>query len=217
MNLRTLVLCLLAASLFWLLNALNKSGYSTRISYPLEIKYNDSLYIPTIDLPKTITVNLSSTGWNLLKDNLTFNSTPLVYEVNSPLTVTQLDNSVLLEKLSSKLRNSKINYIVADTFALRFERKLIKKLLLKVDSLNVDLEKNFVISSLINVSPAHIFVEGPASVLRDYGDTIYLKIPAKRLATNFDDKVSMPLQKNPLVKLDIDKASVSFEVAELLK
>ena len=93
MNLRTLVLCFLTAFVFWLLNALNKSGYSTKINYPLEIKYNDSLYIATTPLPKQITVSLSSTGWNLLKDNLSLNVPPLVYEIHNPLVVNGLDNS----------------------------------------------------------------------------------------------------------------------------
>ncbi|WP_337044083.1 hypothetical protein [Emticicia sp. 17c] len=217
MNFKTLVLCFLAAFIFWLLNALNKSGYTTKINYPLEIKYNDSLYVPTTALPKTIKVSLSSTGWNLLKDNLLFNATPLEYEVEDPMSVSQLSTTVLMEKLSAKFTNSKINYIVTDTFALNFERKYKKRVLLKVDSLGVDLEKNYVIASLINISPAEVVVEGPASVIDKYQDTFLLKIPVKNLAVNFDDKVIIPFPKNSLVKVNTEKASVSFEVAELLK
>jgi hypothetical protein len=217
MNFKTLILCFLAAAIFWLLNALNKSGYTTKINYPLEIIYDDSRYIPTTPLPKTIKVSLSSTGWNLLKDNFSFNASPLLYEVENPERERQLSTTVLLEKLSAKLKDSKINYIVTDTFALNFERKLTKKVQLKVDSLGVDLEKNFVIASLINIAPVEIIVEGPASALKAYQDTIYLKVPAKNLGVNFDEKISIPLPKNPLVKTSADQTIVSFEVAELLK
>src|SRR6218665_1275588 len=98
MNFKTLVLCFLAASMFWLLHALNKSGYTTKINYPLEIIYDDSRYIPTTPLPKTIRVSLSSTGWNLLKDNFSFNSSPLLYEVANPERERQLSTTVLTEK-----------------------------------------------------------------------------------------------------------------------
>lgn len=207
----------MAAAVFWLLNALNKPGYTTKINYPIEVIYDDSRYIPITPLPKTIRVSLSSTGWNLLKDNFSFNTSPLLYEVENPISERQLSTTVLLEKLSAKLKDSKINYIVADTFALNFERKYTKKIILKVDSLGVDLEKNFVISSLINVIPAEVTVEGPASVLKGFQDTFYLKIPAKNLAINFDDQIAIPFPKKPLIKMSAERASVSFEVAELLK
>lgn len=217
MNIKVLVLCFLAAFIFWLLNSLNKSGYSTKINYPLEIQYNDSLYVATSPLPKQIAVNLSSTGWDLLKGNFSFSISPLVYEISNPLSIKRLDNNYLMEALSSKLKNAKINYLVADTLSLSFERKLTKKISLKVDSLGINLQKNFVVASPINISPAQVIVEGPESVLNNYKDTFFIKVSAKNLATNFDEKVLINLPKNNYVKANAEKTLVSFEVAELLK
>lgn len=217
MNIRTLVLCFLAAFVFWLLNSLNKSGYSAKIQYPLTIKYNDSLYISTKPLPQQLNVSMSSTGWDLLKYNLFSNATPLVYEIENPLKINKLDNTSLLESLTNLLQRPKLNYILADTTTLHFERRQKKTVKLKVDSLGIDLQKNFVVSSLINISPNEIVLDGPESVLNKYDDTIYLRVPAKRLATNFDDKVIIALPQNSFVKSNAEKALVSFEVAELLK
>lgn len=217
MNLKTLVLCFLAASVFWLLNSLNKSGYSAKIQYPLIVKFNDSLYISTKPLPTQLDVSMSSTGWDLLKYRLFSNVTPLVYEINNPLKISRLDNVSLLESLTNLLQRPKLNYIVADTTTLHFERKQKKTFKLKVDSLSIDLQKNFVVSSLINISPAEITLEGPESVLKKCDDTIYLKVPAKRLGTNFDNKITIPLPQNAFIKSNAEKAWVSFEVAELLK
>ena len=217
MNFKTLVLCFLTASVFWLFNSLNKPGYSTHIDYPLEIKYDDSLYISTTPLPQKLSINLSSTGWELLKYTLLSNITPIVYEIHNPLKVNRLDNDFLLESLTLNLKKSKLNYVIADTTILNFERKQTKKIVLKVDSLGINLEKNFVVSSLINISPSTVLVEGPASIINEYPDTILLKIPSKKLAINFDDRVSINLPKNSLVKVNTEKILVSFEVAELLK
>ncbi|WP_064198397.1 MULTISPECIES: hypothetical protein [Emticicia] len=217
MNLRTLVLCFLAAFVIWLLNSLNKSGYSAKINYPLTIKYNDSLYISTKPLPKQLNVSMSSTGWDLLKYNLFSNATPLVYEIDNPLKINRLDNASLLESLTNLLQRPKLNYILADTTTLHFERRQKKTVKLKVDSLGIDLQKNFVVSSLINISPNEIVLDGPESALKEYEKVIYLKVPAKRLATNFDDKVIIALPPNTFVKSNVEKVLVSFEVAELLK
>ncbi|PLK45704.1 hypothetical protein C0V77_06165 [Emticicia sp. TH156] len=217
MNFKTLVLCFIAASVYWLLNALNKSGYTTRINYPIDIRYNDSLYIPVSPLPKTIKVSVSSTGWNLLKDNFFFNVSPLEYEIVNPELQNHLDTAVLTEKLTQKLRNTKVNFVSTDTLVFNFEKKIRKTIVLKVDSIAVDLEKNFVIASLINVTPAEIVIEGPASAVNDLKDTFYLKVPARNLAINYDDKIRVPLPRNPMLKASAEKAAVSFEVAELLK
>ncbi|WP_238808334.1 hypothetical protein [Emticicia aquatica] len=217
MNLKTLILCFLTAFVFWLLNSLNKSGYTTKINYPLVIKYDDSLYISTKPLPKKISVSLSSTGWDLLKQRLSSNVNPVVYEVHNPLIISRLDNSLLVESLVSVLKKSKLNYIISDTTTLHFEKRYRKKVTLKVDSLAIDLQKNFVVASLINIAPSEIILEGPESVLKNYDDTIFIKVPAKRLGTNFDDKISIPLPQNGLVKSTTEKVLVSFEVAELLK
>lgn len=160
---------------------------------------------------------MSSTGWDLLKYNLFSNATPLVYEIENPLKISRLDNNSLLESLTNLLQRPKLNYILADTTTLHFERRQTKTVKLKVDSLSIDLQKNFVVSSLVNISPAEIILEGPESVLKQYDDIIYLKVPAKRLATNFDDKVIIILPQNTFVKSNAEKALVSFEVAELLK
>jgi hypothetical protein len=216
-NLKIAIFCVLAAAIFWLFNALNKDGYSTKVAYPLEIKYDDSLYIPTSVLPKKINVNLSSTGWNLLRDNLPFRVEPLVYEIANPLIIKTLSLVSLKNLLVSQLKYAKVNDIETELLLLSFERKITKIVVLKIDSLGVDLQKNFVVSSPINVSPATMTLEGAESILKNYKDTLFLTIPAKKLAVNFDEKINIDLPKHPFVKASIEKTMVSFEIAELLR
>jgi hypothetical protein len=61
------LICVLAAALFWLLNALNKEGYSVNVEYPIQFSFDDSHYIATTALPRTVRVNVSGDGWNLLR------------------------------------------------------------------------------------------------------------------------------------------------------
>jgi hypothetical protein len=216
-TLKTTLACILAAAVFWLFNALNKDGYSTKVAYPLQLKYNDSLYIPTSALPEKVIVNLSSTGWNLLRDNFSFGVKPLVYEISNPLIIKVLSTISLKELLTSQMHNSKVNEVEADNLTLNFERKIAKKVVLKVDSLGVHLQKNYVISSPINISPSMLFLEGPESVLRNFQDTLLIRIPTKTIASNFDEKVVIDLPKHPFVKASIEKTMISFEIAELLR
>ena len=214
---KAVVICLLAAIIFWIMNALNKEGYSEKISFPLQFSYNDSLYIPTQPLPEKISVNVSGNGWNLLRKAFALDITPIKYSINKPLKTRMLNTGSLTDSLSEYIKDVKINYVVADRFELEFDRKISKNFIVKVDSLHISLKDHYVITSLINVNPRTITLTGPESVLEEMGNTILVKIPTTRLQDNYDEEVVLPLSKNTLIKSNKDRVAISFEVAELLK
>ena len=214
---KAIFICLLAAIIFWIMNALNKDGYSQKISFPLQFSYNDSLYIPTQPLPEKISVNVSGNGWNLLRKAFALDITPIKYSISKPLKTKLLNTGSLTDSLSEYIKDVKINYVVADRFELEFDRKVSKQFIVKVDSSNISLKNSYVITSLINVNPKTIILIGPESVLDEMGSTILVKVPTRRLQENFDDEITLSLPKNSLIKANKDRVVVSFEVAELLK
>jgi YbbR domain-containing protein len=214
---KAISICLLAAIIFWIMNALNKDGYSQKISFPLQFSYNDSLYIPTQPLPEKITVNVSGNGWSLLRKAFALDITPIKYSIGKPLKTKLLNTGSLTDSLSEYIKDVRINYVVADRFELEFDRKVSKDFTVKVDSSNISLKDHYVITSLINVNPRTITLEGPESILAEMEGTILVKVPTRRLQENFDDEIKLSLPKNSLVKSNKDRVSVSFEVAELLR
>ena len=214
---KAVAVSILAAIVFWIMNALNKEGYSQKMSFPLKFSYNDSLYIPTQPLPENISVNVSGSGWSLLRKAFTSDDTPIKYLVSKPLKTRYLNTGSLTDSLSEYIKDVKVNYVVADRFELEFDRKISKQFIVKVDSANIDLKDRYVISSLINVNPRTIILEGPETVLLEMGSVIYVKVPTKRLQENYDDEVKLSLPQNALIKASKDRVAVSFEVSELLK
>lgn len=214
---KAIFICLLAAIIFWIMNALNKDGYSQKISFPLQFSFNDSLYIPTQPLPKKISVNVSGNGWNLLRKTFALDITPIKYSINNPLKTKLLNTSSLTDSLSEYINDVKINYVIADRFELEFDRKISKDFIIKVDSSNISLRDNYVISSLINVNPKTITLTGPESVLEEMGNAILIRVPTRRLQDNYDEEIILPLSKTTLIKSNKDRVTISFEVAELLK
>jgi YbbR domain-containing protein len=214
---KAITISVLAAIVFWIMNALNKDGYSQKMSFPLQFSYNDSLYIPTQPLPEKISVNVSGSGWSLLKKAFTSDATPIKYSVSKPLKTRYMNTGSLTDSLSEYIKDVRVNYVVADRFELEFDRKISKQFTVKVDSANIDLLDRYVISSLINVKPRTITLEGPETVLSEMNPLIYVKIPTKRLQESYDDEVKLSLPKNALIKANTDRVAVSFEVAELLK
>lgn len=216
-DLKAVFISLIAALIFWLMNALNKDGYSQKISFPLQVRYDDSLYIPLQPLPEKVLVNVSGNGWSLLRKALSLNTTPIVYPISKPLKTKYLNTTSLTDSLNDKIHDVRVNYVVADRFDIEFDRKISKTFTIKVDSINIHLKDRYVVSSLINVNPKTVTLVGPQSALEELGAFLEVKIPSKRLQENYDDEVKIAFPKNSLITSSKDKVAVSFEVAELLK
>ncbi|MEA5256194.1 hypothetical protein VB264_00255 [Arcicella aquatica] len=214
---KAVIVSLFAAIIFWIMNALNKEGYSQKISFPIRITYDDSLYIPTQPLPEKISVNVSGSGWDLLRKSFSFNKTPIQYAINKPLKTKFLNTGMLTDSIAEYIRDVQVNYIVADRFEIEFDRKIKKDFTLKIDSLHIPLKEHYVVSSVINLNPRVLTIEGPESMLKDMDSTIYIKVPGQRIKDNFDDEIGLPFAKNGILKTNKSKVSVSFEVEELLK
>ncbi|MBB6002075.1 hypothetical protein [Arcicella rosea] len=214
---KAVIVSLFAAIIFWIMNALNKEGYSQKISFPIRITYDDSLYIPTQPLPEKISVNVSGNGWDLLRKSLSLYKTPIQYEITKPLKTKFLNTGMLTDSIQEYIQDVTVNYVVADRFELEFDRKIKKDFLLKVDSLHIPLKNNYVVSSVINLSPRTVVIEGPESILKAMDSTIYLKVPGQKIKDNYDDEINLPLVKNNMLKVSKKKVNVSFEVEELIK
>ncbi|QRR01823.1 hypothetical protein [Dyadobacter sandarakinus] len=199
------------------MNVLNKDNYSIKLNYPLEIEYDQSAFVPMQPLPKRISVNVSGDGWNLLQKSwLSFNANPVKYKVLNPNEASFINSTTLTDQITELFPNLHVNYVVADTFELNFERKIRKIIPIRVDSTNINVRDGYVISSIINVSPSLISVDGPASLIRNYPDTIRIAVPTPKIQNNYDESVPIPLPVSPLVEVSHRDVYISFEVAQYL-
>ena len=209
-----MILSLIAATVIWLFNELNKEGYTLQVRYPINLTYNDSLYIPITPLPKTVSAVLTGSGWTLLRKSISFTNKPVSYPLNNPLAVNTLNTTALASIMSEQVQDARISHVVLDNTHVDFEERVIKNSLLKIDSLGIDLSPKFVISSLINLRPNSVTFDGPASLVNDIADTIMVRVPAKKIRGNYDEELPIRYPQSPLLKASAERVFVSFEVAE---
>ena len=216
-NIKTFLVCLLAATFFWLMNVLNQDNYSIKLSYPLEIVYDNSAFVPLLPLPKRVSVNVSGNGWNLLRKSwLNFNALPVVYKVNNPNKSSYINSTTLTDQITELFPDLHVNYVISDTFELSFERKIRRIIPIRVDSTGINMGEGYVISSIINVSPSLISIDGPLSLVKVYPDTIWITVPTPKIQNNYDESLPIPLPVSSLVEVSHRNVYVSFEVAQYL-
>ncbi|GAB3896584.1 hypothetical protein GCM10028825_42620 [Spirosoma agri] len=206
-----------AAALFWFLSALNKTGYTINVEYPIRFVYNDSLFVPTKPLPRTVLVNVSGDGWGLLRHSwLPFRVDPIDYNVPNPLRASIINTSSLTAAFAEHIKKLHVNYVIADTVEMGFDRRMTKTIRLIPDSLHIDLAPRYIVSSVINMTPHTIVVEGPERLVRGISDTLSVSIPGKRIVDNYDNEVPLNHFHHPFLRVSADRVTVSFEVGELL-
>jgi hypothetical protein len=208
-------LCLMAATTFWFLNALNRD-YSTRISCPIRFNYDDSTYIATKPLPTQVRLSVTGYGWNLLKKTLGINNEPIEYPIIRPLRTKYVTAPFLLTAVSEQLQGLRINYVVEDTLHLDFDRLVRKTIQIKVDSASINLDKNYFLTGPITVTPAQVTFQGPATILSEMGSVIKIKVPTQGIDEDYDETLEVPYPEDALVKPNVDKVTVHFPVESLV-
>ena len=201
----------MGAATFWLFRALNKS-HSALISYPIEFVFNIDSTVVMNPLPTTIKIDVSSGGWNLLRRTLIFSIDPIKVELDNPSEVNFLTQSFLSPIVEDQLKGLTINYIVTDTLFLSIERKITKRMRLKVDSLSLPLEEDHQLISNITIQPDHVVLIGPESIINSFETDFYITLNENNIDEDFDGRVEVPIVFEDLIQSDPGEVNVSFEV-----
>ena len=95
---RAVTACLLAAAVFWQMNALNKT-YTTELDYPLVWTYNTRRFVPLEALPTSVPVTVTGQGWRLLRCNLKVGVRPAELRPRALLTAHPVSATALRRSL----------------------------------------------------------------------------------------------------------------------
>jgi hypothetical protein len=210
-NWKVVLFSIMGASTFWLFRALNKS-HSALVSYPIEFVFNVDSTVVMNPLPTTIKIDVSSGGWNLFRRTLIFSIDPIQVELDNPSEVNFLTQSFLRPIVEDQLKGLTINYIVTDTLFLSIERKITKRMILKVDSLNLPLEEDYQLISNIIIQPDHVVLIGPKSIINSFESDFYITLDENNIDEDFNGRVEVPIVFEDLIQSDPSEVNVSFEV-----
>ncbi len=213
---RVVLLCLLAGTTFWVLNALNKS-YTTKVNYPITFLIDDldSLVIVE-ELPEKIEIDVSGGGWNLLRKTYWFNINPISIPLNNPTQVKYILGSSLVPLIAEQVSEVSLNYVATDTLFIEVERRITKKVSVIVDSLQIDVNPPYRITSSISIDPDSITFVGPTSLIDQLPDSILLALP-RNISSDFSEEVSINVIKPELVTYSPEVVNVSFDVAPFVR
>lgn len=198
---RAVTACLLAAGLFWQMNALNKT-YTTRLNFPLAWHYDSVHYVPLRPLPAALPVTVTGQGWRLLRANMGWGTHPADLRP-VPLPGTRyLPGDAWHRGLQNALEGVQVNEWAGDTLRLTFDRYASRRLRL---ALSPDSAKRYT----ARFSPAMVIFRGPASLVNELPNPYPVALPAS-VAGNKSGEVEVVLPSLPRVRTTVRTVRVQY-------
>jgi YbbR domain-containing protein len=201
----------MAAAIFWLFNAFNKSHSST-IRFPLHFEYNSQRFVAVQPLPHHISINVKGSGWDLIRRSLGIKLPELIIPLERPLDTRKMATSSLTPILISQLGGLQINFMVTDTLYVQLDEKISKTFHLTADLSKVSFREGFGSSGTPDVNPDTVVIDGPRSIVTKIPDTILLPVTGNQISKSFQDEVEVPLFNSVSIKRNPPVISVRVEV-----
>jgi len=213
------VLCVAAATTFWVLNALNKDNYSTIVDYPIQWEYDQKNYIPVKSLPNNIQIEISGNGWDLLRKYFNISGAPYLIQLISPAEKKYVLTADLKRSLGEFITPTQLRNVIGDTIHYQIDRIVTKTFRPVLDTLGYSLDKNIALDGKVNFIPDQLEITGPSSVLEAFNGKYPVALNASKINSNFSGKVALTVDESlaQLIQLKQKEIQVSFSVLTYLE
>jgi hypothetical protein len=213
-NWKAFALCLFAAAVFWIFNALNKN-YSTNLSLPLRVEFDEAKYAAAKAIPAQLTVNVNGIGWELLRKTLGQRVPTISLPLERPADTHRIPGIALVPQVVSQLGALQLNYVVLDTLRLAIEPKVSRKIKLTATLDGLTFRKNLGRISPVVVLPDSLVLEGPKSYIDSLGETLYLNVTGKRIGGHYRESLEVLIEHSEFISRNPPVAEVMFEVGPI--
>lgn len=218
-NLKVVVLCILAATTFWILNALNKDNYNTIVDYPIQWEFDRENFVPVKPLPESVQIQISGNGWDLLRKYFNLNEPPFSIILAEPSSRSFILTSELKRPLGEFITPTQLEGLLEDTVHFQIDKIITQSLTPVLDTTGYSLAKNIEIDGEVSFLPEKISVKGPSSILAAFDGKFPVQLNESKIDSRFSKKVALSLNKNlqELLQLEQPELEVNFEIIKYLE
>lgn len=218
-NLKVVVLCVVTATTFWLLNALNKDNYTTIVNQPISIDYDEEEYMAVKPLPQVIKIEINGNGWDLLKKHLNISQSPLEITLDDPSRQPFLVTDQISQQMAEHISATNLIRITQDTLFFNIDKIVSKKIKIVPDTLANTLAVNYDYASPIVVDPEFVTVRGPISVIEQLDGKLMVPLADENIKNHYSKLLPLELDKSKrnFLKLDEETVQISFQVVAFIE
>ncbi len=218
-NIKVVVLCIVTATTFWILNALNKSDYNTIVDFPIEFTYDQEEFVPVGNLPERLQIEINGNGWDLLRKYFQVNESPFVIDLTSPSKDQFLATADLKRPLAEFISPTELVSILEDSVFFQIDPITTLSLKPTLDSSSYELADNHKIIGDVTFTPSEILLKGAKSVLESFDGEFPIRLDEDDVAEKVSKKVlvQIPAYLENVVTSEDESILVSFDVVSFLE
>ncbi len=218
-DLKVVVLCIAAATTFWILNALNKDDYTTIVDFPVTLIYDEEDYVPIKRLPESIQIQISGNGWDLLRKYFNINNAPYPIELSNPASRNFVLTSDLKRSLGEFLTPTQLISVLDDSLVYSIDRLKTIQVKPVLDSSSYSLATNYRVMEDVVFEPKEITLTGPSSILDSLGGSFPIQLGESRINKDVKKDVRLRLsdELDGLVSIKESSITVNLDVVAFLE
>ena len=218
-NLKVVVLCVVTATTFWLLNALNKDNYTTVVDQPILIQFDEEEYMAVKGLPNEVKIEINGNGWDLLKKHLGVSQDPLEITLEDPSHQPYLVTEEITQQMSEHISTTNLVSIVQDTLFFSIDKIVSKKIQIVPDTLPNTLAENHDFASPISIDPEYVTVRGPISIIEQLDGKLLVQLGENNIKNHYSKLLPLELDKTKkdFLTLDEETVQISFQVVAFIE
>jgi hypothetical protein len=214
-NWKAVVLCLMAATVFWFFNSLNKT-YTTILAFPIEFQYDQETFIPVEDLPREVKMNVTGMGWSLLRRSAGVKVPSLLMPLERPTDVKKVVGSSLPVVFASQLSDLQINFVATDTLHIDIEPIDGRWLKLMMPDLSKNIRDGYGMASNVTLTPDSVFVQGPRRIVQELQHPYPVVYDRNNIDENQEGTAIVQFKHQQLIG-EPKQVSISFSVDKLVE
>lgn len=214
-NIISYLICVLIASILWLMNALNKE-YTAEISYPVKyINFPQGKY-PVSNLPNQLQLEVKAKGFSLLGHRIrtsflpvTFNMSTYVHllEQKDHIWEFRLNTNDIKDRIGGQLSSEiKLLNVYPEEILFRFAIAKTRKIAIR-PVVDYTLRRQYILSS-ITAKPDSIAVSGPALIIDTLQYVSTLPIHLKDIGKNQVETVKLA----PLPQCTFEEQNITVDI-----
>ena len=216
-RLQVILICFIVSVVFWFLIAMSKS-YSDKFIFPVKYKNFPGQRIVVNDLPKSITLSVNTTGFNILAYRFTNKEEPVIIDVTESLGGVEglLKDFIAVPSVSfsddftRQLGNDyKITGFSPDSILFSFSSKITKRVPVILQS-EITMEKQYDTTGMALIQPDSVTISGPAALISSVENVRTTVL--KRTDVKASISLKLPLEKQHLITANVEEVNVTVPV-----
>lgn len=207
-NLKVVVLCIAAATTFWILNALNKDDYTTVVDFPIELMFDREKYVSVTKEPESIQIEIGGNGWDLLRKYFNFNNPSFPVEISNPTSRNYVLTSEMRRDLGEFLGATNVLSVLDDSVKYQIDQIQTIEITPTLDSASFTLAKNFRLLEEPTFNPAKLTFTGPSSLLDSLKKNFTVDLDENKINKDFTKEVELNLSKEMAALVSIEEKTI---------